>query len=326
MPPTTTGITETTDTALRAAPATVRLAGTACVAGAALLWGTVGVLVRGIAEAAPGTNALAIGFVRLAVAGPVLLLAHLLAARTHPLRLARRDWPAALVFGGALAAYQAAEFAAIPRLGVTRTILLAICAAPAFIALFAALALRERTPLRALPPALLALVGVALLVGGGGGDATTAPADALGVALALAAAAMYALVVTASRALAPRYPAAQTMATATLVGAVALAPPALASGAGAFALGARGWLLAVALGLVPTVAGYLLFLRGLRAVTATTAGVLSLLEPLAAATLAAALFGERLAPVSLAGAGLLLGSLALFVAASGERDAGPSGP
>lgn len=298
-----------------------RLTGVANVAGAALLWGTVGVLVRGINAVAPDANALVTGFLRLAIAGPVLLLAHLATTRTHPLRFARRDWPAALLLGGALAVYQVAEFAAIPRLGVTRTILLVICTAPGFIALFAAVALRERIPARAAPPVLLALAGTALLIGTGEGDA---PLSVSGMALALSAAAAYALVVTTSRALAPRYPATQTVAVAVIVGATALAPLALAplvlrADAGTFALGERGWLLAVTLGLVPTAGAYLLFLRGVRVVPAITAGVLSLLEPLAAALLAAALFGERLAPHALLGAGLLLVSLLAFVVVSSER-------
>jgi len=296
---------------------TVHATGIVLVATAALLWSTVGVTVRGITAVA-ATNALVIGFLRLAVAGPTLVAAHIASSHCSPFHIARRDWPAVLLLGAAMAAYQVTEFAALPRLGITRTILLAICTAPVFIALFAAIALHERLPRRAVLPMLLALCGTALLVGSGNTEAGGLPP--VGVALALAAAAMYALVATASRALAPRYPAAQTVAVAFTVGAVLLAPFALTSGIRAFALGTRGWVLIVVLGLVPTAFAYLLFLRGLRTVPATTAGMLSLLEPLGATFLAAALFGERLPLLALAGAIILLLGLALFVMTSGARE------
>lgn len=298
---------------------TIRATGVVLVAGAALLWGTVGVTVRSIAAVAV-TNALVLGFLRLAVAGPTLLAAHIAASRRSPFCIARRDWPLVLLLGAAMAAYQVTEFAALPRLGVTRTILLAICTAPVFIALFAALALRERLSRGAVLPMLLALCGTALLVGAGGTEAGSLPP--VGVVLALAAAAMYALVATASRALAPRYPAMQTVAVAFTVGAVLLAPFAFAFARGgqAFALGERGWALIAVLGLVPTALAYLLFLRGLRTVPATTAGLLSLLEPLGATVLAAVLFGERLSPLALVGAVILLLGLALFMIAGGARE------
>ena len=66
---------------------------------------------------------------------------------------------------------------------------------------------------------------------------------------------------------------------------------------------------------------YVLFTAGLDRVPATAAGIVSLLEPLTAATLGLALFGERLGPVGAVGALLLLAALALLTrgqAFSGE--------
>jgi len=50
-------------------------------------------------------------------------------------------------------------------------------------------------------------------------------------------------------------------------------------------------------------------------VPATAAGVVSLLEPLTATTLGVLVFGERLGPIGLAGAVLLLAALVLLTAA-----------
>ena len=70
---------------------------------------------------------------------------------------------------------------------------------------------------------------------------------------------------------------------------------------------ASGWL--VYIGLVPTVAAYVLFYRGLRTVSSEVAGVLTLLEPLAAAVIAAIALHERLSWLGIAGAVLMLAAI-----------------
>lgn len=85
---------------------------------------------------------------------------------------------------------------------------------------------------------------------------------------------------------------------------------------------AGGALLLGYLVLVPTVLAYSLFNRGLRGVRSSTASTLALIEPVVAASLAFVLLGERLGPLGLVGAGLILLGLVLIVrstAAVGKR-------
>ena len=84
---------------------------------------------------------------------------------------------------------------------------------------------------------------------------------------------------------------------------------------------AAGWALLLYLGLVPTAGAYLLYLRGLRTVPATVAATVSLLEPLGSTLLAVLLLGERLSPVGMGGAALLLASMALLFRAQGRAAA-----
>jgi DME family drug/metabolite transporter len=63
---------------------------------------------------------------------------------------------------------------------------------------------------------------------------------------------------------------------------------------------------------VPTAVGYILFMHGMRTTPATVASVLTLVEPLTAAVLAWLLFDERLGPLALVGAALLLGAVVLL--------------
>ena len=61
--------------------------------------------------------------------------------------------------------------------------------------------------------------------------------------------------------------------------------------------------------------GVVIFGAGLRRVTATAAGIATLLEPVTAATLGVLVFGERLGSLGWLGAALLLASLALLTRA-----------
>ena len=73
-----------------------------------------------------------------------------------------------------------------------------------------------------------------------------------------------------------------------------------------------GWLLILYLGLVPSALAYLLLQIGLRTVPATTASIISMLDPLVAALLAWLIFGETLALSGLIGSALLLSGIFLL--------------
>jgi DME family drug/metabolite transporter len=79
-----------------------------------------------------------------------------------------------------------------------------------------------------------------------------------------------------------------------------------------------GWL--VYIGVVTTVIAYALFYRGLQTTSSETAGVLTLLEPLAAAVLAAIALHERLSALGLVGAVLLLAAVAGLYLRAPEAD------
>ena len=105
---------------------------------------------------------------------------------------------------------------------------------------------------------------------------------------------------------------------------------ALAASAGAAVLAAGGFaavtLLAArpvpgraALGTGPTAVAYPLYFRGLRFAAASTGALLTLLEPLTAAVLAALVLGDRLGVTGIAGATLLAAAVVLTTRARSGR-------
>ncbi|HEV8473522.1 MAG TPA: EamA family transporter [Methylomirabilota bacterium] len=285
-----------------------RLRGLGLIALAALSWGTTGSVTAVLVERAAATP-LVIGTVRMAVAAVALLATARVLGR---LRLARGDGWRCVALGVCMAAFQATYFTAVTRAGIAVTALLAICSAPIMIAVLAAALLGER-PGRRLAAALAAgVAGTALLVAAPSEGAVAAPRAASGVVLALAAGLAYALyVVIAKRAVASSPPL--PLAAATFAAAAVIMAPALATEGAAQQI-ARGWPWLLYLGVVATAGAYALYTTGLRDVSASAAGVASLLEPLTATLLGVLLFGERLGPVGTAGAVLLLAALALLAA------------
>lgn len=276
---------------------------------AALTWGTIGVAVGWLYRVAD-TNSLSIGFLRLLLSAPVLLITARLLAGPQAFRIQpRHHWTLALI-GGAFAGYQVAYFAAIPYLGVAAAVLINICSAPIFTALLARVFLGER-----LRPSTWLAVGGAVFGAGllvGGAPQVQSTADLLiGAALALTAGFSYSLVVLGARLIAANYHPVVPVALSFALGALLLLPAALTTGL-VIDYPPLGWLVLIYLSIVPTALAYALYVRGMRSVRATTAATITLLEPLGSALLAILLLGERFTATGMIGAALLIASIVVI--------------
>ncbi len=284
---------------------------------AAVLWGTVGTAVKIIYDLAE-TNPLSIGFFRLVFSVPVLLAAcwHMLGRRMF--RITPRDLAIMLLMGAFMAFYQVCYFASIARVGVAIAVLVTLCTAPIMIAFLSALLLRERLTGPIMLALGCALAGTAMLIWVEPG-ASGARRDTLtGVLLALGSAFGYTMLTLCSRTLAGRYHPLQPITIGFAAGALMRLPFALATGFVA-SYPAAGWALLLYLGLIPTALAYLFFLTGIRRITATVASIVTLIEPLTSTVLAWLLFGERLGPLGVFGAALLLGAIGLLYRGESRR-------
>jgi len=296
------------------------LLGLALVCVAAVSWGTTGSVMALLArEGTP--SPLLVGWARMAGAAPCLVLATFLTRPGSP-RFGGgwppRDWAKAALLGIAMAAYQLCYFWAVPRTGVALTALLAICSAPIMITAGAALTLKERPARSTLLALLLAVSGTAMVVLGPRAAGGAPPEFAAGAIAAVGAGLSYAVYAVTAKGLLRRA-APLSLAAMTFTLAALLLTPVLAIERDALTQLAAGWPLLVYLGLVPTAAAYVIFGAGLRRVTATAAGIATLLEPLTAAGLGVLAFGERLGAMGWAGAALLLAALALLARSGSGR-------
>lgn len=277
---------------------------------AAIIWGTIGVATQGIYNV-DSTTPLFINLMRMLLATPVLLLICWRIVGRKTFDISRRDLVIMAVSGMLLAVSQASYFAAVRETGVTIATLITVCLSPLLVTSLSVVLRFEKLTQKALISLVLALVGAVLLVGI---DSPQDPSYDLtaGILYSLLSAATYAGMILCGRFLAnSRYHALQITAVSFIFGTLLLLVINLVAGAVVIQT-AQGALLVVYLALVPTALAYLLFQMGLRYVTATTASIITLLEPAVAAALAWWLFDERLAASGLIGALLLMLSILLL--------------
>jgi len=294
-------------TEAQATPAAITTnAGLPAIALAALTWGTIGVAVDALYRVS-APDPISVGFYRLALSVPVLLVLSRLYAGPSFWRVRPRDRGALLLMGAAFAAYQVCYFAAIPYIGVAAAVLINICSAPLIVALLSGLFLRERLTWVVGMALAGALTGAVLLVGQSPEAATTSDLWT-GAVLALGAGFSYSLIALTARSVAAHYHPVQPVTIAFALSAMFLLPVVAARGL-PWQYSPAGWGLLLYLGLVPTALGYGFYLRGLRTTPATVSAVVVLLEPLISTALAVTVLGERLSPTGVLGGALLLTSV-----------------
>ena len=277
-------------------------AGSLIVAGSALSWGVIGVIVRKL----PMPALTIVGFRVLLSAVSVAII--LVALQRWDL-LRPPPWPV-LALGALLAVHWGLYFAAIKQTSVASAVLITY-AGPIVIAMLAPLLIGERVPPVSIAALAVSAAGIALIsLSGGSGAAAVRPA---GVVLAVGAAiSMAVLVVLLKRFSAQVDPMRVVVyldgtATALLWPALVF-PDYRLSGASVVYL--------ALLGVVLTGLTGILYVLALRWVPATTVGVLSYLEPVSAAILAALLLGQRLTAAVLAGgAAIVAAGVAVVLAA-----------
>lgn len=288
---------------MSSAPARGALGPLLCLALAGILWGAGG-LVGALLGRVSGLSPLGVATVRLLAGGGILVAVRL--ARRQPLPRGRAAWTRIIVAGLLAGGFQAAYFSSIALSSVSLATLITIGGTPVIVQAAEIAASRQRPARASLVTLATALVGLGLLIGfPAGGRSEPELLASAGLAL-LSAVGFAALTLICARPVAELDDLAMT-GYGSVLGGLALLPLALTAGGGLeFHPGLESLGLLAGLAVGPTALAYILYYRGLRSATPTTAALMTLLEPLTAAVLGALILGDRLGPVGIAGA-LLLG-------------------
>ena len=243
---------------------------------------------------------------RYVIAAALLLVANggIGAVRAH----SRRAWSLLLFAGGGQALIATLTLASLRYISAATMIFL-FYSYPAWVTVLSALRGREPLTGQRVLALALSLAGIAVMVGlPGTGDA----ASAIGVALALVSALLYALYIPMIDHLGRGVPAAVT-STFVCVGAAVIL------GAAAFVTGGLGirqapiaWVAIGLLAVVCTVVAFLLFLHGLAAIGPVRTAIISTVEPFWGAFLASIVLAQPLSAHTLGGGALVAAAVILL--------------
>jgi drug/metabolite transporter (DMT)-like permease len=244
--------------------------------------------------------------VRFALAS-VLLLG--VARATGVLRgLSRRGVLAGLGMGAiGYAAQSGLFFGALERMDASLLALI-LYTYPALVLVGAVALGRERATARRVAALAVALAGVALVLAG----AASGAIDPLGAAMGFAASLVYTIYILVGDRVGAGLPLVALAALVCTGATVTFAVATAVRGGPELAFGAAGWGWIGCIVLVSTVGAILTFFAGLARVGPSAASILSTLEPVVTVALAAAVFGESLSGVQLAGGALVLSAVVVM--------------
>ena len=251
-----------------------------------------------------GVSLEALLLVRFGIAGALLLTVAQLRGRFRDL-----GWRAivtGLLMGGAGYAVQAGlYFGALTRVDASQ-VALVFCVYPLLVMVGAVLTRRDRPSVKRGVALFVAMVGVALVLGG----ASAGSFDAGGAALAFGSAVVYTVYILVG----DRVAGTDPLAFAALICCGAFTTFALSAvvrGVPDLRFTAAAWLWLLLIALVSTVGAILLFFFGLAKVGPSVAALLSIVEPVVTVTAAALVFGESLSGRQALGGILVLGAVAI---------------
>jgi len=289
-----------------AAPRSAR--GYGLVIGAASTWATLGLFYKVLS----GTYGLALLTVVTFRAGLafLLLLVALGLGRRDWLRIDWRDLPFFALFGLVGVAFFYIVYAYAINLAGMAVAAVLMYTAPAWVVVLSWRLFAEQVDGRKIVALLLTLTGCLLIVGAY--DLAHVRLNLAGIVLSLASGLTYGLYIIFNKYALRKYSPWTVLVYAIGIGSGLLlftqSPATLAS---ALASPAEiGWLLAMAI--VPTLGGNLLFVSGLRHLPAGVASIVATLEPVMAALLAFLVLGERLQPLQLVGGVMVVGAVMLL--------------
>jgi len=287
----------------------------AVLAAGVLVVSTASILIR-LAQSAE-VPSLTIAAARLGIASLLLLPIGLLRSRSELSSLSRRDVALALISGAFLAVHFWSWISSLEYTSVASSTAL-VTTNPLWVGLASVVLFQER--LRS-----VTLVGIGLTFAGTGlifaADRHAVigehPDALLGNCLALVGAVCASGYLLIGRALRGRVSLLTYIWLAYSSAAVLLAVAVLASGTRVLGFTPSAYLLLILLAIGPQLLGHTSFNWSLRHLSATFVALSILGEPVGSALLALTIFGERLAPLQLAG--FLVVLVGIFAASLGER-------
>ncbi len=269
---------------------------------AMLIWGTLGLFVRGIE-----LNSIEIAFFRASIGSLFLLIISVLNREKINKEALRKNLPILLVSGISLGINWATLFQAMKYTTIPNAIL-SYYMAPVFIIIFSFTILKEKINLKKSLCVLGALLGLFLVLKSGNNLELAHYDHGKGALYGLVGAILYGIIVTLNKKIKGLSPF-QTTLSQLLIAALVLLPIIMGQGmADIKAANTKTWLLILIIGIVHTGFAYLLYFPSIKDVDSQSIATLSYLDPISSIVLAALFLNESMTLIQMLGGALILAS------------------
>jgi len=283
--------------------------GALLIMAAALLWGTMGVLGK-ITYAETTIGPISLAFLRLLFAIPIL--AFVSWKRQCKISLTSREIVLFAGFGFcSLTIFEMLYFVSFAYTSVQHAAAL-LYTAPAFVAIFSRLILKEKLTKHKIAAVGLSILGAFLILGLVRGEPLFSSRSQIGDWLAIGAGLAYSSWYIFGKILGSNRDPAVTSLIGLCFGALFLFPIMAATEGVHPPQNLLAWQLVALIGIGPTAIAYLLYLAGLKLADATKASVFAIVEPLSAAVFGFLFLQEVLSYDSLVGFLLIISSILLI--------------
>lgn len=279
------------------------------IAASGVLWGTIGIFVRGFYEL--GLSSLQIVTLRVFSAA-IIMLVYLLFTRPELLKIELRD---SLYFIGtgilSLAFFNLCYFITIRETSIAIAVTL-LYTAPAFVAIFSRVFFRENLGTKKIFSLGLTLAGCAFVTGylPGPGNSPSIPLPWL--LTGLGAGFGYALYSIFGKAALKKYHTLTIIAYTFVFASLALLPLNSFEGSGNVFSTGNFWIYLAGMGIFPSTLAYLLYTKGLEEVEASRAAIIATIEPVVGTLVGFFIFREMLSGWQVVGILLVLAGVVLI--------------
>lgn len=269
-----------------------------------LIWGSIGLLVRGIELPSMG-----IAFLRAVTASAFLGVLGIWMLNKDSKTAIKNNIKPLMITGLAmgfnwLLLFQAYKYTTISNATLSYYF------APVFIAVLSPLVLGEKFTAKKISSVFAAMLGLYLILSSQSAQpATTGYNHLLGIAYGLGGAAFYAIIILTSKRM-KGISGFETSLVQLAIAAIVMLPVTLINvGAGTIlSMDKTSWLLILTLGIVHTGIAYANYFSAIRDIDGQSIAVLSYIDPISAVVLASVVFGEVMSTQQILGGLLILGS------------------
>jgi drug/metabolite transporter (DMT)-like permease len=269
----------------------------------ASLWGFIGVFVNKLASF--GYSSMDIVMLRVFTAFFVMLLYVILKNK----KLLIIDWKDMKYFIGtgilSVVFFNWCYFTSIKETSLSIAVIL-LYTAPAFVTVLSVLFLKEKITVQKMAALCLTIVGCVFVTGFTPFSNVQQPLNFFGILIGLGAGFGYALYSIFSKLALTKYNTYTITTYTFLFATVGLLPTTNVWGKLPARMNDEVWLYIIGLGLIPTVAAYLLYTKGLSGIESSKASIVATIEPIVATWIGIWMFGESLTIYQIVGCILVL--------------------